>query len=123
MSRKKSAVAEAEGGDVTGDDVIQTTPPKVLKSLMKKARDAKKEMQGLSGDLGQAIGNAVENDHLHRKAFGHIRQMDQMTDEKLAEYFAHRDYYEDVTGLRERANKVIRMDFGADKGEVEQAAE
>jgi hypothetical protein len=104
---------------VTAKDVALVTSEKKLRALLKKARDCKKEMSGISGELGQAVANAVENDYLHRKAFSFCRQLDAMTDEKLAEYMTHLEHYLEVSGLNARVEKVSRLPLGDQPGETE----
>ena len=94
---------------VTAADVTGITPGATLKKLLKKARDTKKEVAGLSGEFGQMVANAVENSHLHRKAFSFTKQLDQMADEKLAECMTHFEHYLEAAGINARVEKVQRL--------------
>jgi hypothetical protein len=90
--------------------------PNKLKKLLTHARKAHQDGRSIAGELGAAIKAASDNDNLHKKAFASIKASDRLEPEALADYFAHRDYYEEVTGLRKRAGSVMRMDFGNGDG-------
>jgi len=82
-----------------------------LVSLMKAKRAAKKETSETNGRIGQLIGDAVENNHLHRKAFAVIMTLDNMEPEKIADFLSHFNYYLDISGINKRAGQVMRMDL------------
>lgn len=109
---KRRKPAEETSEAVKPSEVIVSISEKKLKALLNFARSTKKDMQELGGQLGQRIANAVENDHLHRKAFSIVRTLDRMEPEKLAECLDCLDHYLDISGIRERASKVQRMAFG-----------
>lgn len=94
MSKKKS------------EPVYQLPPEKKLTSLLALGRRTYKQVQSLSGEFGQAVANAAEHHHVHRKAFAVIRQLDRMENEKLAEFKAHFDDYYVKAGLQEREDSV-----------------
>lgn len=88
-----------------------------LKNLMAAKRSAKKDTAEISGQVGQMIRDAQENNHLHRKAFGTICQLDPMESEKVRDYLDHLDYYLDVSGIRKRADAAPRLPMGDGPGE------
>ena len=93
-----------------------------LKTLLSTARSTYREQHRVGGELGQAIANAVENDHLHRKAFSFIRAADRMEPEELADYLDHIELYLDMSGLKERAESAPRLQIeGNGAGETEEA--
>lgn len=94
------------------EGVYQFTPKGTLLALLKTVLNKKEKITGISGEIGSAVANATEHHHLHRKAFRQIIDMEKMTDEKLAEYLAHRDYYEEQAGIRTRAEKAPRLEMG-----------
>lgn len=96
--------------------VYQLTDGKALKALLTTARRVGKKTAELNGELGAAVGNAVEHKHLHRKAFSIIKQCDGMEPEKLAEFKAHFDHYWIEAGLEERVDSVERLPI--DDGKV-----
>ena len=104
MSKKGKAKDEA---DTQGYEMI--TPTK-LHSLMKSARTAQKDIQEIAGGLGAEIKAAVENNHLHRKAFSVVKAGDKMEPEKLAEFLAHLNFYLEASGLRKRAASAPRLE-------------
>ena len=111
--RKKSGADGSADTDTTQTaNALQMTPGKKLKALLTKSKSVSTEMHELSGSLGQAVANAVEHDHLHRKAFSITKTLHKMEPEKLAETLAHLDYYLVESGLRERAAKVARLPMG-----------
>jgi hypothetical protein len=96
-----------DDADTQGYEMI--TPNKLL-SLMKSARSAQKDIQEIAGGLGSEIKTAVENHHLHRKAFSVVKAGDKMEPEKLAEFLAHLDFYLEASGLRKRAASAPRLE-------------
>jgi hypothetical protein len=90
-----------------------------LKSLLASARKATQNLTEISGSLGEEIKTAVDKHHLHRKAFSVIRQADRMEPEKLADFLDCLDHYLDISGLRDRAAQVQRMQFGPGGGASE----
>lgn len=86
-----------------------------INALLVGSRKHHKLASGISGDEGQAISNACEHDHLHKKAYAIIKACDRMTDEKLAEFKCHLDDYFVKSGLQERCDNVERLPMGDDK--------
>lgn len=124
---KKGEAAAPKGGKGKGPKPVaaEGAPPKTLQaqamtsarklnSLLADSRKAYKEQRSISGELGAAIKEAAEHDNLHKKAFATVRGLDRMEPEKLADFFAHFDYYCEATGLRKRAGAVMRMPLGDD---------
>jgi hypothetical protein len=126
MVAKKKA-DKANGKDKGGatakaaaEQAIKMIAPKKLLALLGSARAAYKDQRSISGELGAAIKEAAEHDHLHKKAFASVKSSDRMEPEALADFFAHRDYYEETLGLRKRAGSVMRMQLGDEaSGETE----
>ncbi len=117
--RGRKPVVAAEGAPPKAEKAEGMTSARKLNSLLADARKAYKEQRSISGELGAAIKEAAEHDHLHKKAFATVRSLDRMEPEKLADFFAHFDYYCEATGLRKRAGSVMRMalDDGKEVGE------
>lgn len=80
-----------------------------LQGLLKLARSTKNGVAELAGSLGAAIASAVENKHLHRKAFRSVIAEDRMEPAALADFYDAQDYYRDVLGLTERAKNAPRL--------------
>jgi hypothetical protein len=110
--KPRAKKAEAETTTTAVADNPKMISPNKLKKLLTHARKAHQDGRSIAGELGSAIKTAADNDNLHKKAFASVQSADRMEPEALADYFAHRDFYEEVTGLRKRAGSVMRMDFG-----------
>lgn len=110
----KSAGARAKNAKGTATDKAGQISGNKLKRLMADARSAYKDSREIAGELGQKIANAVEHDNLHKKAFAFVRMADRMEPEKLADFLDAVDYYRDVSGINERAAKVLRMNLDDD---------
>ena len=73
---KKKATAKSKAKPKTNETEAATfgsTPPTVLKKLLKAAKRTKTETRAIAGEFGQMVANAVEHDHLHRKAFSYCQ--------------------------------------------------
>lgn len=90
---------------------------KKLRQLLKDAGAAYKDGREIAGGIGQKIANAIEHDHLHKKAFATIRALDRMTPEKLADYMDTLLYYYEISGLEERAKSAPRLSLDAGAAE------
>lgn len=110
----KPAAARTKNTKGTETDKAGQISGNKLKRLMADSRAVYKDVRALSGDLGQKIANAVEHDNLHKKAFAFVRMADRMEPEKLADFLDTIDYYRDISGLNERASKVIKMNLDDD---------
>lgn len=124
---KRPKAQTETGGAAKPSEVRSAITQAKLRSLLKSARVAQKDINQIAGDLGAEVKNAVDKDYLHRKAFSVCKTADRMEPEKLADFLDCLDHYLDISGLRDRASKVQRMDFGSgedgeDDGEGEEAA-
>jgi hypothetical protein len=95
-------------------DAIKMISAKKLNALINEKRAAYKESRSISGEIGAAIKEAAENDHLHKKAFAIVSGLDRLEPEPLADLLAHLD---DASGLRKRAGSVIRMNLSGEENE------
>lgn len=118
--KKGGAAAKPPKSDQakTATDKAGQISARKLKSLMAEGRKATQDTREIAGTLGQQIKDAVENDHLHKGAFAVIRKLDRMEPEKLADFLDTLDYYRDISGINERAAKVMRMDLEDDGGKA-----
>lgn len=114
----KVVAAEGAPPKPLNEGGVGMTPKKKLLTLLASARAAYAEQRSISGEIGAATKEAAEHDHLHKKAFATIKGLDRMEPEKLADFFAHFDYYCEATGLRKRAGAVMRMPLGDDDGKA-----
>jgi len=104
--RKKSEETETEAPAAQAKPAISAN---LLKSLLASSKKAKKDIAEISGPLGQRIAKAIEENHLHRKAFNIVKSLHPLEDEKLLECLDCLDHYLDISGLRDRAAKVQRL--------------
>ena len=101
----------------TGTEEAAQIGEKKLRQLLKEAKSASQDAHEITSSLGGKIASAVENDHLHKKAFATLRMLDKMTPEKLADYWDTLLYYMDISGLDERAKSAPRLSLENGKGE------
>lgn len=115
-ARKKGASSAPKASDEkkTPTQIVGQINQKKLRSLMADCRSAYKDAREINGELGAKIKDAIENENLHKKAFAIVRTLDRMEAEKLADTLEMVDYYLDISGLRERAAKVMKMNFEDD---------
>ena len=83
-----------------------------LKSLLRSARSARKDLTAIAGTLGEEIKQAVEKNHLNRKVFRTIVDLDRLEPEKLRDWLDDFEHYLELSGLAERAKSVNPMGFG-----------
>lgn len=81
----------------------------VIQKLAKEKRNAKKRMQSISGEIGQAIGKAVEEKHVDRKALSIACQLDALDEERLHVTYFHLIKYMDDLGIPTRAKAQEEM--------------
>jgi len=93
-----------------------------LKKLMSECRSATADMDELRSGIGGKISAAVEKENLNKKMFGWIRQLDNMTPEKLAANLDDFNHMLDISGLNARAASAPRLRLDA-QGEEEEDGE
>lgn len=117
---RKAVERPAESDEVKPSDVRRTISERKLRELLSDNRTAQADIDEISGTMGSAVKQAVEKHHLHRRAFNIVKSLDRMEPEKLAECLDYVDDYLEKSGLRDRAAKVTRLQFGdasADDGD------
>lgn len=111
---KKEATRQAgEPKTVPGGAPIEGrtnyTAPGKVKKLAKDLAGLADDMAEIRGEMGGLVTDATQNHHLHKKAFAEIRKQQKMSASQLHDYYTHRDYYEDITGLRDKAKTAPRF--------------
>lgn len=121
MARRR-AEAETEDGDEGGSHARQISAT-ALKKLLSGGRSAKADADEVLGAHRAAIALAVENDNLHKGAFGWIKRLDRLENEAIAAWLHHFDRMAEISGLRKRAASVpdLGLEEGAE-GETEEAS-
>lgn len=109
MPKKPKTTAAAQPESVKPSETRPAINERKLRELMKSARRAHADTAEINGGLGSEIKQAVENNHLHRKAFRLIVQLDRMEPEKLADFIDCFDHYFDISGLADRAKQVASL--------------
>lgn len=94
-----------------------------LKNLLKAAMSAAQDSHEITSSLGGKIASAVENDHLHKKAFGTLRMMNKMTPERLSDYWDTLQFYVDISGLGERAASAPKLRLETGEAEDDEEGE
>lgn len=118
MARGSKGVKKGGASDkAKPSEVKKVISGSKLKNLMAAKRSAKKDTAEIAGQLGQMIRDAVENNHLHRKAFGTIVMLDNMEPEKVLDFLDHFNYYLDVSGIQKKAEAAPRLPMGDGPGE------
>lgn len=103
---------ETEDNKVKPSEVRQAISQKKLRTLLASTRSAKQDINEITSTLGNEVKQAIENNHLHRRAFGIVRGLDRLEPEQLAETLDCLDHYLDISGLRDRAASAPRMEMG-----------
>lgn len=111
MPKKKPDAPEGEQESTAakGSDLTKVISGNKLKKLMASKRAATKDASEINGQIGSEIKSAIENDNLHRGAFSFICRLDRMEPEALRNFMDHFEYLYDASGLKKRADSVMRM--------------
>jgi hypothetical protein len=110
----------AKSSEAKAPKALQTGVRK-LRELMGMVRTVREEATERRIELTAALKIAVENNHLHKKAFAAVCAEDRMEPEKLADYYDHLEYYRDALGLNERAASAPKLEvIEGGKGEEPQ---
>jgi len=123
MAKKAKKPTKTDETEAKPSDVIKVPSTSVLKRLMASKRALTKDMAEMRGTYASEVKTAVDDHHLHKGAFGWITQLDKKEPEALREWIDHFEHYFEATGLRKRADSVVRMDFDEDEdgGEGDEA--
>ena len=81
------------------EGAIKLPTVSVLKSLINKSVTAKSKTSTINGELGEAIGKAVEDHNLHAAAFKLVSKLQRMDPVKLNAYLTHLDDYREKLEL------------------------
>lgn len=112
--KPKSKAAPAAEPEAAGRTIAMINE-KALKGLLKAKRATAAEVDEINGGYRSKLAFAVEKQHLHKKAYATVVQMDRMAAgslEKLAEYWDVLNAYMDMSGLMKKIESVGRLDLG-----------
>jgi hypothetical protein len=121
MARKKNTETEESGEAAKSSEVMAVISAGRLKKLMGAHRAAVRDSAQIAQALGAEIREASKNNHLHTGAFKLACKLDKMEPEELRSFMDNFEYYYDVSGLKKRADSVVRMDLeqgGDDEAEA-----
>lgn len=105
MARSKKQQAnghhdEQQTAEESRQATFDFTPGKVVAKLVTTCASFAKQISVITGDMREALANAVEKKKLHKRAFARVRAELNMDPAQRLEYFAHYDHYAQVTGVR-----------------------
>lgn len=113
----KKGPAQAAAAPTSGQ-VRKVITQNNLKILLEDCGTHKTRADSHNGKLREAIAQAVQHQHLNKKVFGLIRQLDKLEPETLLVYLEDLEHYLDISGLNDRADSVGKLPLGqADDGE------
>ena len=128
--QKNAAKAQAEAVADKAKEAAQQTmvlvPKTALLALLKQDDNYKRDIDGLTGELREAIGNAVEKKHLDKKAYALLKRFHrEKSNEKLASLWNTLLAYMEMAGVLERIASVEALPLGGDgeEGEGEETEE
>lgn len=105
-------MAKGKNGGSVAKRTTKLVPAKTLTDLLKASRHTKESIVDLTTDYAGKVAKAVDEKHLHKKAYNVIRMLDRMTPEKLADFKEHFDHMYEASGLAEREASAPRLEMG-----------
>ena len=91
-----------------------------LRSLLASDDNHKGKIDGVVGSLREEIKNAVDKQHLNKKAYAMLKTLHRMKDEALADLWPTLLVYMDMAGVMKRIESVERLPFDkSDEAETE----
>lgn len=117
---KNATKAQAEAAEVQVPKAQQTfgmIPQKTLMALLKADDKYKQDIDGLTGELREAIGNAKDKKQLNTKAYALLKRFHrEKSNEKLANLWDTLLAYMDMAGVMKRIESVPQLPIGAEDG-------
>lgn len=103
---------------------VRLTPGTELRKLLKIKRSSDADKDEAIGTYANAVGHAIEKNHLHKKAWAAAVREDKMEPEQLRAFYEHLEHYREELGLNKRAESApaLPMD-GEEETETEEEAE
>jgi len=110
-SPKKSAKSKKKAKQTTMTDVDARAviPVAALKSLMAEYRKMRKNSGALASGYASSVSTAVERYNLNKKALSLINWLDGREDEQIKDFLDQLDYLLDISGVDERAKRVLAL--------------
>jgi len=123
MAKKASAKKGGGARKPAKQKAPLTIPENKLVALMRRCKSGQSQISELSGNLGEMVAKAAENDHLHKGAFAQIRKLDKMEPEKLRSWLYHFNHMLNASGLQKRADDAPELPMDEPEAEGEKSAE
>ena len=117
--RRAEAETETETEHEEERGPVRQISATALKKLLSGGRSAKADADEVLGAHRAAIALAVENDNLHKGAFGWIKALDRKEPEALAMWMHHFLRLYEISGLKKRAESAPDLGLGEGDGEGE----
>lgn len=117
----KAAQAEAAQAQAKKQATLVLISPQALKSLLREDDKYKGDIDSLTGELREAIGNAKEKKHLDTKAYALLKRFHrEKSNEKLANLWGTLLAYMEMSGVMDRINSVSELPLDGEKADEEQ---
>ena len=125
---KNAAKAQAEAASTAAKKAAETSmvliAPAALRALLKQDDNYKDQIYGLTGELREAIGNAVEKKKLDKKAYAAVKRFHrEKSNEKLANLWNTLLAYMEMAGIMERINSVSALPLDGEPASEEEGSE
>lgn len=126
--RAKARASKARAGKPQSEaaapsDVIKVPSEGKLKALLRACKGADADRNEASGRKGSLISNAVERDHLDKKAWSYACALEKMSQQKGAITWSHLLHYVECLGLQEKFDQQEEMFARPEIGEAEEEAD
>lgn len=90
-----------------------------LNKLLSRDAAMKVEVDSIVGTMREQIANAVEKQHLHKRAFATLKSINRMSAEKAADYWDTLCAYVDMSCVGEKIKSVGHLPLGDRKDGAE----
>ncbi len=120
----KAAQAEAAAETAKKQATLVLISPQALKGLLREDDKYKGDIDSLTGELREAIGNAKEKKHLDTKAYALLKRFHrEKSNEKLANLWSTLLAYMEMAGVMDRINSVSELPLDGEKNDEEEDEE
>lgn len=106
---KKKTRAPAAEQTAKPSDTVRVPAASALKRIIRDVQAVTADQNEVTGRKSAIIRDAVERNHLHKKAFAVVMQGLRMSPGHAAEFLAHFDHYRNVGGLDDHAASQEQM--------------
>ena len=119
MAKRKDEETKPENEAPEQTSVVLISS-KALVAMLKQDDNYKNKIDGLTGELRETIGNAVEKKHLDKKAYALLKKFHRIdSNEELARLWDTLQAYMDMAGVMKRIESVPALPLDGEKNEAE----